>query len=117
MRIGGWPARVINKNVRKQSACHPCCFFRCVSTSVLERVREDWHEASIVRRLPSEIVTLSLPCKEYRLRWQCAAVGLNPFAACPIDGAMPQADFPVAQVSVGYFQQDTAHLSFSEAIG
>ena len=69
MRIGSWPTRVIKKDVRKQVACHPCCFFTRVSTSVRKRVCEHSHESSIVRRLTGKILTLALPGEEYRDSW------------------------------------------------
>src|SRR4029077_17737122 len=71
---------------------------------------------SIVRRLPGLVGGLLVTRKEYRLRGQRATVRLNPFPACTVHGAMPQAHLSRAQGGVGYFEHDAADVLLGEEI-
>ena len=117
VRVGRRPRGIIVEHVRQQDSGDPRCLRLRVTTGVLKRVREDRDETGIVGWFPTEISSVLLAGKERRLIWPRAAVRLNPFSACAVQRASPQAHRSRAQSRVGYFQHDAAHVLVGEVIG
>src|SRR5260370_29497393 len=66
--VASWPLGIIKEDVRQQSPGYPRCLLRRIPTRVLQRVREDGDETSIVRRLRSELGAFLRSGEEYQLR-------------------------------------------------
>src|SRR5882757_7840196 len=115
-RVGRRPCGIIKEDVRQQSFCHPRCFLWGIPPRVLQGVREDSDETGIVLRLRSDVDTLLITGKEYRLRRERAAVRRDPFPTLAVHSAMPQAHLSSDQGRGGYFQHDAADVLFGEEI-
>jgi hypothetical protein len=59
-----WSCGVIAQKVRQQCLCHPRGLVWLIPTCMLQRMREDGNETSIVRRFPSEVRSVLLAGKE-----------------------------------------------------
>src|ERR1700722_8843920 len=110
------PRGIIVEKVRQQSSGDPRGFCRRISTGVLQRVREDGDETGIARGLRSKIGGVLLAGKEGSLIGPRTTIRLNPFSACAVQRASPQAHLFSTEGRVGYLQHDAAHVQLGEVI-